>query len=76
MIIVIIMVLVSFDGLTLSETANAVFTTFSNNGLCFEISNFSIFSDFSKIIISIGMLLGRLEIYPLIVIFTRYRKWN
>lgn len=74
--IVIIMFLVSFDGLTLSETANAVFTTFSNNGLCFEISNFSIFSDFSKIIISIGMLLGRLEIYPLIVIFTRYRKWN
>lgn len=74
--IVIIMVLVSFDGLTLSETANAVFTTFSNNGLCFEISNFSIFSDFSKIIMSIGMLLGRLEIYPLIVIFTRYRKWN
>lgn len=74
--LVIIMVLISFEGLNLSETVNAAFTTFSNNGLCFEISSFSIFSDFSKVVLSIGMLLGRLEIYPLIVILTRYRKWN
>ena len=74
--IVIIMILISFDGLSLSQTINAAFTSFANNGLCFEITSFSIFSDFSKIVLSIGMLLGRLEIYPLIVLFSRYRKWN
>lgn len=66
-IIVILMFLVSFDGLTLDQTMNAVFTTFGNVGLCFDISSFSIFSNFSKFILSIGMLFGRLEIFPIIV---------
>lgn len=74
--LVIIMVLISFDGLTLSETASAAVASFANSGLCFEISSFAVFSDFSKIVLSIGMLLGRLEIYPLIVLFSRYRKWS
>lgn len=66
-IIVILMFLVSFDGLTLDQTINAVFTTFGNVGLCFDISSFSIFSNFSKFVLSIGMLFGRLEIFPIIV---------
>lgn len=66
-IIVILMFLVSFDGLTLDQTINAVFTTFGNVGLCFDISSFAIFSNFSKFILSIGMLFGRLEIFPIIV---------
>ena len=74
--LVIIMILVSFDGLSLSETINVAFTSFANNGLCFEISSFASFSSFSKVVLSIGMLLGRLEIYPLLVLFSRYRKWS
>lgn len=74
--LVLLMFLISFDGLSLSQTASAAITAFSNNGLCFDITSFSIFSNCSKIILSIGMLLGRLEIYPLIVLFSRYRKWS
>lgn len=73
-LIVIIMLLVSFDGLTFEETINAVFCTFANVGLCFGISNFAAFSAFSKIILSIGMLFGRLELFPLIVLFSDIKK--
>lgn len=66
-IIVLLMFLVSFDGFTLDQTINAVFTTFANVGLCFDISNFALFSNFSKAVLSIGMLFGRLEIFPIIV---------
>lgn len=73
-IIVILMFLISFDGLSLNQTINAVFTTFGNVGLCFDISNFADFSNFSKFILSIGMLFGRLEIFPIIVWASSLRK--
>ena len=73
-IIIAITMIVSFDGFTFEQTVNAVFTTFANVGLCFEIGAFNIFSDLSKIVLSIGMLLGRLEILPLIVLFSDLRK--
>lgn len=66
--------IISFNGFSLSETINAVFTTFGNVGMCFEISSFSHFSDFSKIVFSVAMLLGRLEIFPMIVLFSRNYK--
>ena len=75
-LIILIMFIVSFDsiGLTLEQTINAVFTTFANVGLCFELSSFAAFSSLSKIVLSIGMLFGRLEIFPIIVLFTNFRK--
>ncbi len=73
-IIIIIMFLISFDGLTLDQSINAAFTTFGNVGLCFDISNFANFSNFSKTVLSIGMLLGRLEIFPIIVWASSLRK--
>lgn len=72
--IIIIMFVVSFDKVNLSQTINAVFTTFANAGMCFEISNFAFFSDISTFVLSIGMLLGRLEIFPLIVLFSDFKK--
>ena len=36
-------------------------------GLCGPMGNFSMFSDFSKIVLSFAMLIGRLEIYPIII---------
>ena len=68
------MMIVSFDGFSLDTNINAVFSTFANTGLCFDIANFSTFSSLSKIVLSIGMLLGRLEIFPLLVLFSDLRK--
>lgn len=73
-IIVILMFLISFDGLSLAQTLNAVFATFANVGLAFDVANFSIFSDFSKFVLSIGMLFGRLEIFPIIVWASSLRR--
>lgn len=73
-IIIALTMIVSFDGFTFEQTINAVFTTFGNVGLCFEIGAFNVFSNLSKIVLSIGMLLGRLEILPLIVLFSDLRK--
>lgn len=72
--IIVIIFIVSFDKVTFSGAVNAVFTTFGNVGLCFEISNFADFSLLSKLVLSIGMLLGRLEILPMIVLFSDIRK--
>ncbi len=75
-LIILIMFIISFDPLklTLSETISATFTTFANVGLTFDISNFALFSPLSKMVLSIGMLLGRLEIFPVIVLFTNINK--
>lgn len=73
-IIVFIMFIVGLDGHNLETTLNAVFTTFANVGLCFWIDNFSTFSNLSKIVMSIGMLMGRLEIFPIISIFADFTR--
>ena len=73
-IMLILMFLISFDNITLTQTINAVFTTFGNVGLCFDISNFSEFSNFSKLVLSIGMLFGRLEIFPIIVWASSFKR--
>ncbi len=73
LLILLIMFIVSFDGYSLETTINAVAATFANVGLCFNISDFYNFSSLSKITLSIGMLLGRLEIFPIIVLFTNLR---
>lgn len=39
-------------------------------------ANFGAFSDVSKLVLSMTMLLGRLEIYPIILTFTAERTWN
>lgn len=72
--IIAILFIVSFDKVSFSGAINAVFTTFGNVGLCFEISNFADFSVISKLALSIGMLLGRLEILPMMVLFSDLRK--
>ena len=34
--------------------------------------NYSFFSWFSKIVLSLAMLIGRLEIYPILLLFNRH----
>lgn len=68
-LIIIMIFIIGFDGFSLEKTINAVFTTFGNVGLCFDITSFSEFSIISKLTFCIGMLLGRLEIFPVLVLF-------
>ena len=73
-IIITMMFIVGLDGHSLETTLNAVFTTFANVGLCFGIDNFSTFSNVSKIVMSIGMLMGRLEVFPIITILSDFTR--
>lgn len=75
-IVLLLLFIVGLDNLSFETTVNAVFTTFANVGLYFEIPDFSIFSTFSKIAMCCGMLIGRLEIYPVIAfIVTRFKDY-
>ncbi len=72
------MLLLSLDGHDVGTTATAVITCLNNVGPGLnEISpsgNFAGFSSWAKILLSMDMLLGRLEIYPLLVLFTIRKK--
>ncbi len=72
------MLLLSLDGHDIPTTVTAVITCLNNVGPGLnEISpsgNFAGFSSWAKILLSLDMLLGRLEIYPLLVLFTIRKK--
>ncbi len=62
-----------FDDLTLIENISAVASSFNNIGPGLGklwSGNFSCYSDISKIILSADMLLGRLELYPFLILLT------
>ena len=65
--------LVSFDNHDFETTFTAVLTAISNVGPAFGLAgptgNFAFFSDFSKIVLSLCMLIGRLEILPILLLF-------
>lgn len=65
--------LVSINGMDMETTASGVITCISNVGPGFAvvgpIGNFSSFSAFSKIVLSLDMLIGRLEIFPVLMLF-------
>ena len=66
-----ILLIVSLDDFDLETTLSACFTCIGNVGpglgMAGPLSNFSMFSDLSKIVLSFAMLIGRLEIYPIII---------
>lgn len=65
--------LVSLNGYDLVTTFTAVTTTFNNIGPGLEmvgpIENFGFFSNFSKYVMMFDMLAGRLELFPLVIMF-------
>ena len=71
--------IVSLDNFTFSETITAAITCISNvgpgMGLFGPVGNFSYFSDLSKLTLSLLMVVGRLEIFPILVLFSR-RAWR
>ena len=73
-ILVLSFTIISVDGFSIGTNFSAVASCFNNIGPGFELvgatQNFSIYSDLSKIILSLDMLLGRLEIFPLLLLLS------
>lgn len=72
-ITVITTLLISFDGFDFTTNFTSVLATLNNTGPGFSMvgsaGNYSEFSVFSKIVFCFNMLAGRLELYPLLLIF-------
>ena len=69
MLIIFFTLLVSIDGLSFEANLSAVVSCVNNIGPAFmeASANYTCFSPFSKVVLMFAMLLGRLEIYPLIL---------
>lgn len=67
--------LISLDNFDFTTNFTAVAATLNNIGPGLELvgpaSNFSCFSDFSKLVLTFDMLVGRLEIFPLLALFSK-----
>ncbi len=74
-IIFVIFLIISLDGYSIGTNFSAVLCTFNNIGPGMEavgpMCNFSIYSDLSTFVLAIGMLAGRLEIFPILVLLSR-----
>lgn len=68
--------IVSFDGYDIGTNFTAALSCLSNIGpgmsLVGPAGNFDIFSHGVKVVLSLSMLIGRLEIYPILVLFSRH----
>lgn len=74
-IMVISTLLISFDGFSMITNISAVTACFSNVGPGFGLvgpmGSYEEFSIFSKLVLIVNMLAGRLEIFPILVLFSR-----
>ena len=68
--------LVSLDGFSVEANISAVFACFNNIGPGLAevgpTSSFAAYSAFSKVILTLDMLFGRLEIFPMLALFSRH----
>ncbi len=67
--------LISVDGLSITTNLSAVLACFNNIGPGFELvgptCNFAVYGTFSKLVLIMDMLAGRLEIFPILILFSR-----
>lgn len=73
-IFVVSFLIISLDGYSVLSNFSAVLACFNNIGpgldMVGPVNNFSSFSVLSKLTLTVDMLLGRLEIFPLIALFS------
>lgn len=66
--------IVSMDGFHMEASASAVVACINNIGpglkMVSPAGNYSQFSDLSKIVLSVNMLIGRLELYPILLLLS------
>lgn len=74
-IIIFSFILISVDGFSVTTNFSAVLACFNNIGPGLEavgpVCNFSGYSTFSKLVLIMDMLAGRLEIFPILILFSR-----
>jgi trk system potassium uptake protein TrkH len=74
-IIVLSYLVLTLDGQTVGTTLSAVLACFNNIGPGFEAvgptCNFLFFGDLSKCVLIFDMLAGRLEIFPMLILFSK-----
>ena len=72
--LVVVVLLLGFESLGFETNVTAAVTCFNNVGPGFAaigpMENFSCYSEFSKVLLSVAMLMGRLEIYPILFLFS------
>ena len=73
-ILVVSFLIVSVDGFSITTNFSAVLACFNNIGPGLDavgpVCNYSIYSPLSKLILIVDMLAGRLEIFPILVLFS------
>lgn len=74
-IVIVSFLLISLDGFSTGTNISAVLACFNNIGPGLEAvgptCNFSAYSDFSKLVLILNMLAGRLEIFPILILFSK-----
>lgn len=74
MILIVSVLLIAFNNFDFESSFTAVLTTLNNVGpglnLVGPVENFAKFTDFSKIVLCLDMLIGRLEIFPFLMLFS------
>lgn len=74
-VVALSMILVSFDNVSMVECISGVITCLNNVGPGFgsigAVGNFSALSGLTKIVLCIDMLLGRLELFPILALLSR-----
>ena len=73
-VLMISVFVLSFDGFSFETNVTSVITTLSNIGPGLDMvgprGNFSAFSNLSKLVLSLDMLIGRLEIFPILMLIS------
>ncbi|MEG2529180.1 MAG: potassium transporter TrkG, partial [Anaerovoracaceae bacterium] len=68
--------IISFNGFDMLTSISSVITCVGNIGPGFNlvgpVMNFSIFSNFSKLVLSFLMIAGRLELFTFFMLFSRH----
>ena len=71
--------IVSLDDVSFSVSFSAALTCLSNVGPGLQeigpVGSFAEFSPLSKVVLSVTMIAGRLELFPILVLFSR-RTWS
>ena len=79
LIVFLSFILVSLDGFTTGTNFSAVLACLNNIGPGLELvgpsCNYASFSILSKLVLTMDMLLGRLEIFPILVLFS-FQTWK
>ncbi|MBO5452410.1 MAG: TrkH family potassium uptake protein [Clostridia bacterium] len=70
------LLIISIDNFDFTTNFSAVAATLNNIGpglnLVGPVSNFSCYSDLSTFVLTVAMLIGRLEIFPILILFSRH----